>query len=69
MLVLSEKWAPYLRSQPETGMGYQIATIYLADGRKFDRTVIVGGYVTKVGDSTVIPFRETEIDRIVITGR
>jgi hypothetical protein len=66
MLALSNKWAPVLVSQPETGMSYQIASILLHDGRRFDGAVIVGGYITKVGESTDIPFKEEEIANIVV---
>ena len=31
MLQLSDKWAPVLLAQPETGMGYQIVSTYLMD--------------------------------------
>jgi hypothetical protein len=66
MLALSNKWAPILVSQPETGMNYQIASVFLNDGRRFDRVMIVGGYITKVGESTEIPFRDEEIAKIVV---
>lgn len=66
MLALSNKWAPILVSQPETGMGYQIASVFLMDGRRFDHVTIVGGYITKIGNSTDIPFSEAEIEKIVI---
>ena len=32
MLKLSDKWGPRLRSQPETGMGYQVCIVTLKDG-------------------------------------
>jgi hypothetical protein len=66
MSALSNKWAPILLSQPETGMGYQVASIFLMDGRRFDRVTIVGGYITKVGDSADVPFDEREIERVVV---
>ncbi len=66
MLTLSNKWAPILVSQPETGMNYQIASVFLKDGRRFDRVVIVGGYITKIGESEKIPFSDKEIDRIIV---
>jgi hypothetical protein len=55
-----------LVSQPETGMGYQIATVHLSDGRHYDRAIIVGGYITQVGEETEIPFAESDIARIVV---
>jgi hypothetical protein len=66
MLALSHKWAPILLSQPETGMGHQIASVFLLDGRRFDHVTIVGGYITKIGASSAIPFNEAEIERIVV---
>jgi hypothetical protein len=69
MLALSSKWAPVLLAQPETGMGYQIASVHLQDGRRFDDVVIVGGYVTAIGTSTAIPFEEPEIVEIVVSPR
>jgi hypothetical protein len=67
LLALSNKWVPVLASQPETGMGYQIASVFLADGRRFECVTIVGGYITKIGDDSVIPFNEKEIVRITVT--
>ena len=67
MLTLSPKWAKTLVSQPETGMGYQIATVLLKDGRKFDRVMIVEGRITNIAGSEDIPFGEEQIDRILVT--
>jgi hypothetical protein len=30
MIPLSDQWVPVLLSQPETGMGYQIASVFYA---------------------------------------
>lgn len=67
MIALSERWAPRLIGQPETGMGYQIATVVLRDGRRFERVTIVGGVITKVDGIEGIPFTESEISDIVVT--
>jgi hypothetical protein len=66
MLALSDKWGPILTSQPETGMGYQIVSVFLLDGRRFDHVSIAGGVITKIGHSTQIPFTEAEIEKIVV---
>jgi hypothetical protein len=66
MLALSNKWAPILLAQPETGMDYQVASVFLADGRRFDQVVVSSGYITKVGDDSHIPFSEEDIVRIVV---
>lgn len=67
MLALSDKWGPKLVSMPETGMGYQVATIVLKDGRRFDRAVIVGGIISQIKDVEGVPFSEDQIDQIIVT--
>jgi len=67
MLKLSKKWAPILLSQPETGMDYQIASIFLRDGRRFDRVTIVGGMITNIAGNKSVPFQEEEIMEIKVT--
>jgi hypothetical protein len=37
---LSERWTKELTAQPETGMGYQVVSITLKDGRILDDIVI-----------------------------
>jgi hypothetical protein len=67
MLELSEQWAPFLTSQPETGMGFQIVTILLHDGREFEDVVIDSGHITRIGYSRNIPFVEADIQKITVT--
>ncbi len=61
MLHLSDKWGPILVSQPESGMGYWITSVFLRDGRKIDNVTIVGGIVTEVDGKPEIPFTEEDI--------
>ena len=68
MLKLNNKrFADYFRSQPETGMGYWIATIHLKDGRVFPQAAIVGGTVACIRNQETISFKEEEIDRFDVT--
>ena len=67
MLNLSDKWAPVLVAQPETGMGYQIATVLLRDGTQINNVMIVGGIVTEVAGRNEIPFSEDQIVDIRVT--
>jgi hypothetical protein len=67
MIALSSKWAPILLSQPETGMGYQIVSIVLKDGRRFDQAVIVEGTIGQIRGIQGIPFTEDEIASIIVT--
>jgi len=68
-LELPDKWAPYLVSQGETGMGYQTASITLEDGRVIDDVLIVGGTMAEVRGYDTIPFSVDEISDITITHR
>ena len=61
MLALSDKWAEYFQSIPESGMGYWVVSVRLKDGRRFDRVYVDGGFITKIGESTSIPFSEADI--------
>ena len=54
-------------AQPETGMGYQIVSVFLRDGRRFDRVTVVGGRITEVDGKKQIPFGEEEIADIKVT--
>jgi hypothetical protein len=67
MLQLSDKWATVLASARETGMGYQVVTIRLKDGRRFDGVTVVGGVISRVGRDESVPFAEEDIDDIVVT--
>jgi hypothetical protein len=64
---LSEKWAPFFQSQPETGMGYEIVSAILNDGRRLDRVCVVGGAVTTVDGSPTVPFVEADIAAFIVT--
>lgn len=69
MLSLSAKWAEVLVSQPESGMGYQIAKIRTKDGREFSEVVIIGGVISSVMGVGTIPFKEDDIESITVTGK
>jgi len=67
MLQLPDEWAPLLVSTPETGMGYQVVSITLNDGSRYDQALIEGGYLTRIKGLSEIPFREDQIEAIVVT--
>jgi hypothetical protein len=67
MLTLSDKWAPRLQEQPETGMGYQVATVILNDGKQYRDVVIDGGVITQVDGRPDVPFSEEDIQDIRVT--
>lgn len=67
MIRLSKKWASELASKPETGMGYQVVSIVLKDGRQFNQVAVVDGRITKVRGCKEIPFTEDLISQIILT--
>lgn len=67
MINLSEKWARELATKPETGMGYQIVSITLANGQKFDQVAVVEGRITEIRGLREIPFTEEQIAQITLT--
>jgi hypothetical protein len=67
MITLSQKWAKELASKPETGMGYQIVSVVLKDGKRFDQVAVVEGRITELRGRTDIPFAEDDIAEIILT--
>jgi hypothetical protein len=67
MLRLPDKWAASLTSQPETGMGYQVAMVRLTDGTQYSEVVVQGGFITSVAGSSQIPFAADQIVSISVT--
>ncbi len=67
MLKLSDKWAPILTSEPETGMDYQVVTIILKDGQKFTQAIHSGSFITRIKGLLNIPFNENNIEHIVVS--
>jgi hypothetical protein len=67
MFCLSNRWAEILSAQPETGMGYQIVTLRLKDGRRIDNVTIVGGIISALPDAVSGLFSEEDIEEILVT--
>jgi hypothetical protein len=68
MFRLTERrFIDYFNDQPETGMGYSIATAFLKDGRIFKQVIVDGGFVTQVRGHTGVPFNESDVDHFVVT--
>ena len=67
MLVLSDRWANVLTSQPETGMGYLFVSIRLKDGRWIDNVTVVGGIISRLPATVSEWFSDEDIEDIVVT--
>ena len=62
-----KRFAEFVRTQPETGMGYWVTTAVLIDEREFKQVIVNSGYVTHVKGYKDIPFNESEIDHFIVT--
>lgn len=66
-MLLPDKWGPVLSAQPETGMGYQVATVTLRDGTQWQQVLIEEGHITRIRGQTSIPFQAEDITDIRVT--
>ena len=67
MIELSAKWVKELAVMPETGMGYQVVSVILKNGNRFDQVTVVEGQITQLRGRKDIPFTEDQIAEIVLT--
>jgi hypothetical protein len=67
VVTLSAKWISELANKPETGMGYQVVSVILQDGRRFDQTAVVEGIIAEIRGLGEIPFTEDQIAQIIVT--
>jgi hypothetical protein len=66
MKILPKRWSDYLMKQPESGMGYQIVTATLRDGRKFEVAVTGSHIMRGVRGYADIPFDPDDIADIEV---
>ena len=63
---LPKRWSDYLLKQPESGMGFQIVTIALRDGSKFEAAVTESHIIGTVRGQTGVPFDPEDIAGIEV---
>jgi hypothetical protein len=68
MKTLPYVWSESLRHKPETGMGYQVASVMLRDGRTVEDVAIIEcRMITEVRGHADIPFDPDDIVGIELT--
>jgi hypothetical protein len=67
MIDLPLRFISELRVKPETGMGYQIVSVVLVDGRRFDKVVVIEGRISPVKVISTIPFSTEDIRDFILT--
>jgi hypothetical protein len=48
-------------------MGYQVVSVILKDGRRFDQVAVVEGRMTQIRGLADIPYTEDQIEQIILT--
>jgi hypothetical protein len=67
---LPKVWSEFLAKNPETGMGYQVVSVTLRDGRKIeDVAIIQSSEIAKVRGHREIPFEPNDIIDMKLTHR
>ncbi len=56
----------HLRREKETGIGYQIVSVSLKDGRCFDQVVASEGCIIQVRGYAVVPFAPEEVASVSV---
>ncbi len=70
MKTLPKSWSEFLAKKPETGMGYQVISVSLRDGRKVEDVVIIQSHIIgEVRGHADIPFEPDEIVGVELTHR
>jgi hypothetical protein len=58
-----------LKKVNQTGPGYQIVSVELADGRTFDPAVVNEGHVIQVRGFSEVPFAPEDVARVKLSHR
>jgi hypothetical protein len=69
LVPIPHEWADYLRRQKETGMGYQVVSVNLKDGRSFDQVIASEGCIIQVRGHRSVPFTQEDVASIEVNHR
>lgn len=61
-----EECLSHLKQAEETGGGYQIVSVELKDGRRFDQAVVSEGCIVEVRGHNEIPFSPGEVASVSV---
>jgi hypothetical protein len=69
LFTIPNEWVDHLRRQRETGLGYQVVSVNLKDGRRFDQVVASEGCVIQVRGYSDVPFKQDEVASVQVNHR
>lgn len=69
LVTIPNGWADYLRRQEPTGLGYQVVSVKLKDGRTFGQVIVSEGCVIQVRGHREVPFQPDEVASVQVNHR
>ena len=69
VVTIPNGWADYLRREEQTGLGYQVVSVNLKDGRTFGQVVVSEGCVIQVRGHREVPFQQEEVASVQVNHR
>ena len=67
LIPIPRELAEALKRQGETGMGYQVVSVTLKNGKHFDQVVASEGYVIQVRGYKDVPFTTDDVASVSLT--
>jgi hypothetical protein len=61
LIPIPRELADHLKHQGETGMGYQVVSVTLKDGKHFDQVVASEGFIIQVRGHKDVPFSSDDV--------
>jgi hypothetical protein len=66
LVTIPSEFADYLKRQRETGLGYQVVSVNLRDGRRFGQVIVSEGCVIQVRGHRGVPFKQDEVASVQV---
>jgi hypothetical protein len=66
LVPIPTRFVDHLKRADETGIGYQVVSVELKDGRSFDQVVTSEGCVIEVRGYKEIPFRSRDVASVSV---
>jgi hypothetical protein len=66
LVTIPSECVDYLKRQGDTGLGYQVVSVNLRDGRSFGHVIVSEGCVIQVRGHRGVPFKQDEVTSVQV---
>jgi hypothetical protein len=66
LVPIPSRFVDHLKQTGETGIGYQVVSVVLKDGRSFDQVATSEGYIIEVRGYKEIPFGSEDVESVSV---